>query len=111
MFGYRNNPYLHDFMHEASPIQYLYRQVNYYSVPSSQPLGLWFTLPETNSFSHLKIGCFSPKGKNRTPIIHFQGRAVSFREGQPENPVIIACDALMMRICYPACRIELACEW
>ena len=39
MFGYRNDPYLHDFMHEASPIRYLYRQVNYYSVPSSQPLG------------------------------------------------------------------------
>ena len=42
MFGYRNDPYLHDFMHEASPIRYLYRQVNYYSVPSSQSLGLWF---------------------------------------------------------------------
>ncbi len=38
-----------------------------------------FTLPETNN-SHLKIGR-APKGNNRIPTIHFQGRTVSFREG------------------------------
>ena len=36
------------------------------------------TLPETNS-SPLKIGR-APKGKDRLPTIHFQGRTVSFRE-------------------------------
>ena len=40
------------------------------------------TLPETNS-SHLKIGR-TPKGNDRIPTIHFQGRTVSFREGRLE---------------------------
>ena len=40
------------------------------------------TLPETNSLP-LKIGKLAiPKGNNRLPTIHFQGRAVSFREGK-----------------------------
>ena len=39
-----------------------------------------FTLPETNS-SPLKIGQ-APKGKPSLPTNNFQGRAVSFREGE-----------------------------
>ena len=42
-----------------------------------------FTLPETNS-SPLKIGR-APKGNDRTPTIHFQVLAVSFREGKDQH--------------------------
>ena len=75
--------------------KYLYRQCGYQSAGYQWPFlalkilnghGLnWkeieeSTLPETDS-SHLKIGR-APKGNDRIPTIHFQGRAVSFKEGK-----------------------------
>ncbi len=40
------------------------------------------SLPETKQQKPLEIGQ-NPKGKNRLPTIHFQGRNVSFREAFP----------------------------
>ena len=52
----------------------------------SNPSVIWGkTLPETDS-SSLKIGRV-PKGKDRLPSIHFQVRALSFRQGIPKQNV------------------------
>ena len=54
----------------------------------SHQIPQWFggkTLPETDS-SSLKIGRV-PKGKDRLPSIHFQVRALSFRQGIPKQNV------------------------
>ena len=40
-----------------------------------------FTLPETSSKFAPETRPFAPKGNSSEPIIHFQGRTFSFREG------------------------------
>ena len=62
------------------------------------------TLPETNS-SPLKIGRI-PIGKDAIPTIHFQGQAVSFREGKSFRiPPNFASRLLSSSLEWPETRI------
>ena len=48
---------------------------------------LQLTIPETHS-SHLQIGHATPKADFHFPTMHFQGRTVSFREGNPSKEYV-----------------------
>ncbi len=66
------------------------------------------TLPETNS-SH-PPGCAIPKGNDRLPTIHFQGRTVSFREGTPHPVTVPKCQIKVYRYRYPVLKISKKCN-